>query len=946
MTAKELVKYNTGSLWRKWDLHVHSPASALSNHFEGSTDKEKWSSYIAALKAIKDVSVIGITDYFSVDGYKKVRDEKLTNFDLIIPNVELRMLPVTKAETPINIHVLFNPEIVDELESKFFSGLEYEYAGETFKCVRADLIKLGKKYKNDSALDDEVAYREGVDQFKIKGIDDIKALFKKDEVLRDNSLVAVSNSNIDGASGIQHSSLASTREGIYRFADFIFSSNPKDREYFLAQGTDNEETITRKYGGLKACIHGSDAHDLIRICKPCAIRSKPKHDCVKNSADCEMRYCWVKADPTFEGLKQITFEPDERVKIQSADPTTLKSNYCIEAIEIYKSKIDDELSFQHSVLPINTNLVAITGGKGSGKTAFVDLIANCYSDRINSSDTNSFVRRITADGEPDLKIKITLKDGTVFEKKVADSTFYEDSPVVYIAQGDLESHVANTATLEAHIDELIFESPKVKDTQKQFEYESLKTEADGFSSKLQKKNNQIFTLEQKTTIAVETALTTELSQHKAKFKDVSTRIAGIEKSQSKAKTDEAKKKQAELEKFRTRKQQLLDLQTAIQEATEFHADSLPLFNDEIKKINAGISRLALTSDSFPEIVYKKIEDLETLGKTVAKELKIVVANIEKFQKEIEKTAEEFKLHTKLLDDKKVLEKAIIDTEAKIKILGEERALLVEERKKRRDILKELLQKKIDLKKSYDAIIEAFSENADEILNDLTFAADLDFNSQTFHDGCSRLFDERSVTVNATAEKASDFAGFMSAVTLLMEKSDPSHIDKYVEEIDKILSNLQAKTRKAVTSKMICDHLYNDFWSVVPSVKYKKVSLSKLSLGQKATVLIKIYLAQGDKPIIIDSHDDHLDNEFIMDELVVAVRKAKKYRQVIIVSNNGNMVVNSDAEQLIIASRDGAGSISYISGSLENVLLREKALTVLEGGKNAFIKRQQKYRLHS
>jgi len=783
-----------------------------------------------------------------------------------------------------------------------------------------------------------------VNQFKIRSIDDIRALFKKDEVLRDNSLVAVSNSNVDGASGIQHSSLASTREEIYRFADFIFSSNPKDRKYFLAEGTDNEATICRKYAGLKPCIHGSDAHDLNRICKPCAIRSK--HDCVKNPADCEMRHCWVKADPTFEGLKQITFEPDERIKVQSADPTSLKSNYCIEAVEIYESSIDDELSLAHSVLPINTNLVAITGGKGSGKTALVDLVANCYSDRKNAGDTNSFVRRITTDGEPDLKVKITLKDGTVFEKNVSDPSYYEDSPIVYIAQGDLESHVTHTEALEKHIDELIFESPKVKDTQKQFEYESLLAEAGGFSSKLQKKNAQIYILENKTTEAVATALTTELAQHKAKFKDVSTRITGIEKSQSKAKTEEAQKKQAELENLRTRKQRLLDLQDAVHAAIEFHTDSLPLFNDEIKKINSGLSQLKLKSDPHPEITYANIKGLEALEKTVAKELKAMVAGIEKFQKEIQKTAEEFKLHTKLLDDKKNLEKTITDTQEKITVLAAERALLIDERKKRTEILKELLQTKIALKKSYDVVIEAFSEKADEVLNDLTFSADLHFDEDAFHEGCSRLFDERSVTVKATIEKASDFAGLMGAATTLMEKSDPAHIAKYVDEIDKVLSSLQSKVRKAVTTKMICDHLYNDFWSVVPSVKYKKVSLNKLSLGQKATVLIKIYLAQGDKPIIIDSHDDHLDNEFIMDELVVAVRKAKKYRQVIIVSNNGNMVVNSDAEQLIIASRDGVGRISYMSGSLENVVLRDKALTVLEGGKSAFIKRQQKYRLQS
>jgi ABC-type cobalamin/Fe3+-siderophores transport system ATPase subunit len=133
---------------------------------------------------------------------------------------------------------------------------------------------------------------------------------------------------------------------------------------------------------------------------------------------------------------------------------------------------------------------------------------------------------------------------------------------------------------------------------------------------------------------------------------------------------------------------------------------------------------------------------------------------------------------------------------------------------------------------------------------------------------------------------------------------------------------------------------------MPSVKYKKVKLSKLSLGQKATVLIKIYLAQGENPIVIDSHDDHLDNESIMEELVKAIRQAKQNRQIIIVSNNGNVVVNSDAEQVIIASRSDQGEISYNSGSLENPALRSKLLGVLEGGEEAFSKRQQKYRLHS
>jgi hypothetical protein len=65
-----------------------------------------------------------------------------------------------------------------------------------------------------------------------------------------------------------------------------------------------------------------------------------------------------------------------------------------------------------------------------------------------------------------------------------------------------------------------------------------------------------------------------------------------------------------------------------------------------------------------------------------------------------------------------------------------------------------------------------------------------------------------------------------------------------------------------------------------------------------------------------------------------------------VSNNGNVVVNSDAEQVIIAQRDEQGEISYISGAIENPALRSKLLCVLEGGEEAFNKRQQKYRLYS
>ena len=70
------------------------------------------------------------------------------------------------------------------------------------------------------------------------------------------------------------------------------------------------------------------------------------------------------------------------------------------------------------------------------------------------------------------------------------------------------------------------------------------------------------------------------------------------------------------------------------------------------------------------------------------------------------------------------------------------------------------------------------------------------------------------------------------------------------------------------------------------------------------------MAQGIYPIIIDSHDDHLDNHFIMEELIPAIREAKKHRQVILVSNNANVVVNADAEQIIVAQHKDKTYLLY------------------------------------
>ena len=132
-------------------------------------------------------------------------------------------------------------------------------------------------------------------------------------------------------------------------------------------------------------------------------------------------------------------------------------------------------------------------------------------------------------------------------------------------------------------------------------------------------------------------------------------------------------------------------------------------------------------------------------------------------------------------------------------------------------------------------------------------------------------------------------------------------------------------------------------------QYKGKTVSKLSVGQRGTFYVCLKLATDPfgSPFVFDQPEDDLDNEFIMSQLVPLFRKIKKYRQVIIVTHNANLVVNTDAEQIIIADNQGE-SIRYTSGSVEdgnvkeNRGIRAEICNILEGGSYAFEKRERKY----
>ncbi len=144
-------------------------------------------------------------------------------------------------------------------------------------------------------------------------------------------------------------------------------------------------------------------------------------------------------------------------------------------------------------------------------------------------------------------------------------------------------------------------------------------------------------------------------------------------------------------------------------------------------------------------------------------------------------------------------------------------------------------------------------------------------------------------------------------------------------------------------------------TVLADIRYKNKSPeNELSVGQKGTFYLCLKLATDSfsTPFVFDQPEDDLDNDFIVEELVPIFREIKQFRQVIIVTHNANLVINADAEQIIVADNEDE-ELTYYSGSIENLSyqdghkvlshkIKEHVCKVLEGGRDAFDRRQQRY----
>ncbi len=337
-----------GSVWRRWDLHVHAPGTKLSNGF-GDPSDDNLEMYVRNLEE-SDVQVFGITDYFSADTFFEVkmayRKVYPNGRKLFIPIIELRLAEIISNDGHVHIHVLIDPDAATEENLRILlSGLKTHITRDG-ASVRCSELKSSD-------------YRQAT-----------VALANLREVLKEvfpnrNSYMIVTAANNDGLMGVDTNSerSVSISDEIDKASDAFFGSS-RNTEHFLK--TDRYEDHTPSQP--KPVFAGSDAHSF--------------NDLARLSGD-EAGYeaTWIKADLTFRGLRQTLFEPKGRAHIgerptvllrQEQDATRFMTELRIDLVAGYSG--NNGSWFKNVVLPFSPELTVIIGNKGSGKSAVADIL--------------------------------------------------------------------------------------------------------------------------------------------------------------------------------------------------------------------------------------------------------------------------------------------------------------------------------------------------------------------------------------------------------------------------------------------------------------------------------------------------------------------------------------------------------------------------------------------
>ena len=259
------------------------------------------------------------------------------------------------------------------------------------------------------------------------------------------------------------------------------------------------------------------------------------------------------------------------------------------------------------------------------------------------------------------------------------------------------------------------------------------------------------------------------------------------------------------------------------------------------------------------------------------------------------------------------------------------------------------------------VYQHIKEKNDEYRNissSIELFSEVSFNIESFKRDFSDF-----ITKNKTLETIFNGNGFSGNNFSFNEDNHISYIN-YI--CNSLLENSEISYNQSKKTEEIFPSLFKNYFDISYDLIQDGDRLGHMSPGKKGIILFQLFLhmSSSKNPILIDQPEDNLDNRTVYQELNDFIKEKKIERQIIIVSHNSNLVVSTDSENIIVAHQNSLTSqrpkFEYVNGPLENTFIdnnpekhilkkqgiREHVCEILEGGVEAFKKREEKYNIRS
>ncbi|MUU22249.1 AAA family ATPase [Helicobacter pylori] len=851
--------HSKGSSWHKWDLHAHTPYTNLNKEYKCSEEE-----FIQKL-CDSQIDCIGLTNYFKFNEKEFDLKEKIEKKGIkVFYNLEVRLDYQNKEDQCLDFHIIFSDKVTQQEIDNFLKNADANVGGTEKKLADLEKDDFDKAVVNFDQL--------------------LECLEKESLKLRGKYLLGFLSR------GHGNSRSSSNDKKITNKSHFLIHSSDsqqnlkKDREFWLEYN--------------KPLLQSSDAHEEEQIGKKCT---------------------WIKAEKTFEGLKQIIYEPKTRVSIDENKPQDpLYKIDCVglnfdKAVKIANEK--GEIPFCYAgfneTLFFSPYFTCVIGGRGSGKSTLLQLIASSIKEE-------SFVKGLRLETiQKSLKIQSDID--------IADS-------VEYLAQNEVEEFATNVSKFT----EAIFNRMDSKSSGTLKELEKQITKG------IEKFDEQIACWQEKTKLEEQLK---ESEKIRKKYQSIIDAFTDKNYLDKKDKLQEKRKALIDLEQskvgfwtFIKELKRVVNFNSK-ENMEEKNNSYYKVYNQlkqdickELEQIDINIKNGCFKSDE------ENIRTLKTEHEALSQE-------IGEFLKE-KGVSDENIGDIRNANDHLANEKMnIVDLEREIEeIANKIEGFSYEDMDENIEEFKQQINKELN---KINSDFEEISKNHKEEVRLITIKYRL--NEDVF-EGVFEDFDklvDKGFNIQKHQSKIKEYLKEIGLKDII----DMQHAE-FIKELDSRIENKKAafyETMMDVFNReihfqiyrlLILKHLRNVEKYKIFEVRYDKRALNETSFGQRCTAVLVVLLSLGNNPIIIDEPEAHLDSALIAKYLVTLIKERKQERQIIFATHNANFVLNADAE-LIIQLKNENNKIIVQSFTIESDGYRDDLLK-LEGGEEAFKNRERKY----